>query len=546
MKRNFSVLFFVFFSLSLFAQNNEVKNVILMIPDGTSSSVLSLSRWYKGYLAGDYGVGLAVDPYLCGYVRTFSSNDPIGDSAPTTSCYMTGYPSKAGFVSTYPPKTDSDLFPVDATRTYQPLVTAFEAARILKNKAIGLIATSYLEDATPADCMSHSYSRKKKSSIAKQMVYNGVDVAISGGAREVRPLENELKERGVNIVFDDIDGLRSNESDKLWAFFAEKDMPYHIDSDTDNIPSLAEMTETALKCLAGKPDGFALMVEGSKVDWAAHNDDAKTIVDEYLEFDKAVKVAIDFAKKDGNTVVVILPDHGNSGLSIGSRKTNKSYNDMTIDELMKPLMDYTVSAEKLGDLLASSDNAEIKPLFKKLCNFDISDEDIKTIVDTKETSSSNDHSKTAYSLSKVVSSILYKNTCIGFTTYGHTGEDVFLAVYSPTGNAPTGWMTNVDINNYLCSLLGVENQLPKLTDELFAKHQDVFQGYETKIEKVSKDEKDDNYKLIVKNKKQKLEIESFTNYIILDGQKIDLESVIIYVDKNNTFYLPKKIREYLQ
>ena len=65
--------------------------------------------------------------------------------------------------------------------------------------------------------------------------------------------EAAKKELGVNIIFDDIDSFRSNESEKLWAFFAEKDMPYHIDSDTDNIPSLAEMTEIALKCLAGKP-----------------------------------------------------------------------------------------------------------------------------------------------------------------------------------------------------------------------------------------------------------------------------------------------------
>ncbi|MBP5709556.1 MAG: alkaline phosphatase, partial [Bacteroidales bacterium] len=367
MKKNFLISLFLVLSFSLFAQNEEVKNVILMIPDGTSSSVLALSRWYKGYLAGDYNTTLAVDPYLCGLVRTFSSNNPIGDSAPTTSCYMTGQPSKAGFVSTYPEKTDSDLFPVDATRTYQPLITAFEAARILKHKAIGLVATSYLEDATPADCMSHYYNRHKRAILAKQMVYNGVDVVISGGAKEVRPLENELKNKGVNVIYDDIDGFRSNESDKLWAFFAESDIPYHLDCDTDNVPSLAEMTKVALSCLAGSPDGFAIMVEGSKVDWAAHNDDAKTIVDEYLEFDKAVQVAIDFAKKDGHTVVVILPDHGNSGISIGSRKTNKTYNKMKIDELMQPLIDYTVSAENLGDLLASSDNAEIKPLFKKLC-----------------------------------------------------------------------------------------------------------------------------------------------------------------------------------
>ena len=78
-----------------------VKNIILMISDGTSLSSVSLARWMQFY-RNPANQKLNLDPYLCGTVRTSSSNAPIGDSAPTTSCYMSGQPSISGFVSTYP------------------------------------------------------------------------------------------------------------------------------------------------------------------------------------------------------------------------------------------------------------------------------------------------------------------------------------------------------------------------------------------------------------------------------------------------------------
>ena len=76
-----------------------VKNVIVMIPDGTSLATVSIARWLQWY-QDPSKPKLNIDPYLCGTVRTHSSNAPIGDSAPTTSCYMTGQPSRTGYVST--------------------------------------------------------------------------------------------------------------------------------------------------------------------------------------------------------------------------------------------------------------------------------------------------------------------------------------------------------------------------------------------------------------------------------------------------------------
>jgi len=118
---------------ALFAQEvRPVKNIIVMIPDGTSVGVYSAARWFKFY--NKLGDGLNLDPYFTGTVTTFSSNAPIGDSAPTGSTYATGVLQQSGNVAIYPDASENDLFPVDTTRTWQPAATILEALKIEKQK----------------------------------------------------------------------------------------------------------------------------------------------------------------------------------------------------------------------------------------------------------------------------------------------------------------------------------------------------------------------------------------------------------------------------
>ena len=139
-------------------------------------------------------------------------------------------------------------------------------------------------------------------------LHNQIDVVIGGGSQPIIPYVDFLKEEGYDVILDNIDEFRHSKNPLTWAFFGNTEMPYNIDRDTAEVPSLAEMTAVALKKLSTNPNGFFLMVEGSKIDWAAHNNDTKTIIDEFLAFDEAVEVAINFAKNDKHTLVVILPD----------------------------------------------------------------------------------------------------------------------------------------------------------------------------------------------------------------------------------------------
>jgi alkaline phosphatase len=455
---------------SLYGQT-EIKNVILMIPDGTSSSLLSIARWYNFYQNPEKK-RLTIDDYLCGYVKTHCSDSPVGDSAPTTSCYVTGIPSQAGFISTYPPVTRYDLVDLDSSMAYQPLITLLEAAKYVHQKSTGLVFTCEFPHATPADCAAHTFDRTAYPTIAKQMIYNNIDVVIGGGVNHLQSQEKEyLLQQGYKVLIDDIDAFRNSTATKLWSLFEGENMPYIINRDLQKTPSLAEMTRKAIKALSQNENGFFLMIEGSLIDWAAHDNDVKAMIGEFLDFDAAVAEAVNFANRNGETVVVILPDHATGGISLGSRNSNSGYAQLSLDTIMRNLQ-----------------------------------------------------------------------TFIGFTSYGHTGEDVFLAVYHPANDLPTGLRTNTEIHHYLCRQMQLEDDLPVLTAQLFAPHHEVFKGInklKTEIDSIAPEK----VILHVKLGKNKLEIESNTNYYIFNGVRYPLSSVTVYQSKNGIFYLPAKLRD---
>lgn len=539
----FNVL--ILFALSTFAQTNDVKNVILMITDGTSTSLLSAARWYKTYHNAQESY-LYIDPFVTGLTRTCSSDAPIGDSAPTTACYMTGQPSQTGFVSTYPVKTDHDLVPVDATRAYQPLTTLLEAAKILQGKSTGLVCTCEFPHATPADCAAHSYNRGKYGIIAPQMVYNKVDVIIGGGTACIRPSDSLfLKENGYALYYDDYAGMKQCHKSPMWALYNRYSMPYDMERDPEKYPSLAEMTQKALELLSPDPDGFFLMIEGSKVDWAAHDNDAKTAITDFLAFDEAFHVAQQFAEKDGHTLIVVASDHGNSALTIGNTKSNHGYDKLSLQQIMEPLDAYKISTSTMSSKMKEVETDQWPALFKEYFGIDLQDAEIEylqTASDYKKSPIDKEQRKNNLSLTKMLSQVIYGRTYFGFTTFGHTAEDVFTAMYHPKGREMKGVHTNIELHQYIRKQMGLaDDALEQLTRDNFADYREVFEGFTCSIDSLGPYE----YRLTVKNKKKTLVADSFTNYVTVNKQKQELASVIIYFPINKTFYLPKELRNLL-
>ena len=533
-----------------------VKNVILLIPDGTSLATVSTARWLQWYTNPDKPK-LNIDPYLCGTIRTHSSNAPIGDSAPTTSCYMTGQPSRTGYVSTYPENDgDNDIYPTDPARAFQPLTTVLEAAKMKQGKATGLVFTCEFPHATPADCSAHSYNRGKYEWIAPQMAHNDLNVVIGGGA-SLLPEESEayLKGNGYGVFKNDIDGMRNYKGNNMWALFGDREMAYDIDRDPAKQPSLEEMTRKAIEKLSQNPNGFFLMVEGSKVDWAAHANDPVGMATDFLAYDRACGAALEFARQNGETAVIMVPDHGNSGISIG-RRDCAGYDKLSKDQLFHQFSLYKLTAEGFAKKVNSVPASEVQNVFRTYAGFELTPEELDALnhckdyknspIPENERSIKGKGSLYSGSLTSFMSQLLTSRTCFGFTTGGHTGEEVFIAAYHPDrASLPIGMHTNIELNHYLCSLFGMTHDtLEELTAGNFAPHTEVFKDFKCEIVP-AKDEKG-SPSLVVKNKKKQINITPFSNIVTIGKEEIRLNSVIVYVDKNNTFYLPTKLVEFLQ
>ncbi len=521
----------------------EVRNVIVMIPDGTSTSVVAASRWFQIYGGGARQLNL--DPWFCGFVSSFSPNSPIPDSAAAMSGYMTGMPTSSGFISIYPaPDPAQDFIEVDHTLAYQPLATLMEAARHTRGMATGVVATTHFCHATPAACTSHHYDRGNYAALARQMAASDLDLVIAGGGKHLPEDARKLLEQKGATLAETIEDFRAFEGDgPLWALLAPGQMEYEIDRDEAEQPSLAEMTRRAIEILSQDKKGFFLMVEGSRVDMAAHANDPATILHEFLAFDRAFGEALRFAREEGHTAIVVMPDHGTSAFTFGNRNYH-GYTTKGLESLCGVVAKYRCSAERLEQALQQAAPERIREIVKQQTDLDLTDAELNRILRAKGIKV-DDYMEVSNSenLYSAISSILTARTPFGFVSGNHTGEDVFLAAYHPKGNQPAGRNTNSEINGYIAALMGLgRNDLEALTGELYVPHTELAAGYEALILETGAP----TPVLLLQKGDHKVLVPAFGDEAQVDGKEVNLGSVTVYIDRNKTFYLPRGLKAYLK
>lgn len=516
------------------------RNVILMIPDGTSTSVLGVVRWMKEYRAPQNGgASLSFDPYICGLVRQYCSDAPVIESSAAMTSFMTGYRVQGPTIGIYPGKNEGqDIVNVNPDSTWQPLATVFEAAKILENKSLGLVVTVKASHATPAGTSSHVVSRNDDYNIIRQMASNRVDLVFGGGTKYMSDdVKDILSDNGINYVENDMDAFRNLKDSKTWALFAEKDLAFELDRNPGKEPSLSEMTSKAIELLSKDKNGFFLMVEGSKVDYAAHSNDPIGIISEFEEFDNAVKEALDFARKDGNTTVIVIPDHGNSGMTIGDRYYY-DYSEKGLDSAFVMLPHYKATAVALANRIRECRPSEVKTVFKEATDIDLTPKEEEEILDVKNKIEQNYMNVSySYNLTSAVTDIMNSHTHIGYVSGSHTSEDVFLAVYNPNGQTPRGWMEGTSLTDYIAGVLGLPKTLDALTGEIYIKSDVLLSGHQCSIS----GDKD----AVLSVDGGKVLIPGNRSYIIKDSKKIPLNSVSIYIPQNGNFYISKEVLNYI-
>lgn len=356
-------------------------------------------------------------------------------------------------------------------------------------------------------------------------------------------MKQHFKNNGTTLIQNDKQALLDFKGDKAWALFGDKELPYDLDRDTTAVPSLAQMTAKAIDVLQQNKKGFFLMVEGSKVDWAAHANDPIAMMTEFLAFDKAVGVAMEFARRNGNTTVIVLPDHGNSGFSIGRSNLKKSYTRMTLEDLFGAVSRYKHTAEGLEKILMNTQPENIKSVFQQYTGIELSEDEVQLLLRSKNYKAEN-YMEVAKSenMTHYITNFMNTRTAFGFTTGGHTGEEVFLASYHPKGDVLKGNVRNTEVNNYLFKAAGLKKSLKQTTAEIYAKHTDVFATMNCTIDAP----KDSIPQLTVKNAGNTLVVRAYSSVATLNGKSFDLGSVAVYVDKTNTFYLPKMLADKLK
>jgi alkaline phosphatase len=409
------------------ANNNaDIKNVIVLIGDGMGVSYTSAYRYLKNDPSTKIAEKTAFDQYLVGQQMTYPE-DPaqnVTDSASAATAMSAGI------------KTYNNAIAVDNDGS--EVKTVLEAAKE-QGKATGLVATSEITHATPASFGSHDHSRKNMNSIADDYydeMVNGehkVDVMLGGGVsnfvRNDRNLTEEFKNDGFSYVTNKEELLKDTNKQVL-GLFATGGLPKMIDRPAET-PSLEEMTNAAIFRLSQDKDGFFLMIEGSQVDWAGHDNDIVGAMSEMEDFEKAYKAAIEFAKKDKHTLVVATADHSTGGYSIGA--------DGIYNWFGEPIK----AAKRTPDFMAEeiAKGAGVEETLKKYIDQNVlalTSEEIQSVEAAAAT-------KKVLDIDNAIENIFNKRSHTGWTTGGHTGEDVPVYAFGPSSEKFAGQIDNTDI-----------------------------------------------------------------------------------------------------
>jgi len=277
------------------------------------------------------------------------------------------------------------------------------------------------------------------------------------------------------------------------------------------------------------------------VDWLAHANDAGGMIAEFLAFDRAVGAALEFAKADGNTTVIIASDHGNSGFSIGREGMN--FDEASLSNLFEPVSRFRRTATGMNSIIRNTAPENLKSVMYEYTGIEISYPELMQIVTARGfEGGGNFPTDTSRTLLSTLTDIMNSRTLFGFTTTGHTGEEVILAAFHPQGDIPMGMHFAPEINHYLVDVLGLPRPLDELTQEIFAKHTEVFAGINHRIMQDS----DGNFVLEVRNRRNTLRVPAHSSVAYLNGTPFDLGSVAIHFDRTGLFYLPRNLAERLR
>ena len=321
----------------------QPKNIILMIGDG-----MGLAQVYSAMTAN--GGHLFLENFKnIGFSKTYSSDNYITDSAAGGTALSSGIKTYNGAIGVGPDK--------------KPVPNIRELAEI-KGLKTGLVSTSAITHATPASFIAHASSRSSYEDIAADFLKTNIDVFIGGGIKNFeerkdgRNLSKELKDKGYQVLYNIAD-IQKIKSGKLAGFTAQE----HDTPMPERGEILVPATQTAINLLSQGKKGFFLMVEGSEIDFLAHENKTPGVVLETLDFDRAIGAALKFAASNGETLIIVTADHETGGMTLngGEYKTGKVIGKFTSGGhtgIAVPVYAFGPGAEQFTGFMENTDIAK--------------------------------------------------------------------------------------------------------------------------------------------------------------------------------------------
>ncbi|MEH6988892.1 alkaline phosphatase [Cytobacillus firmus] len=424
---------------------NGPQNVILMIGDGMGIGQIEIAR--KLEYGKDGRLFLESLPHTA-LVHTESANNFVTDSAAGGTALAIGKKTNNEMIGVTPDGKEADS-----------ILDLFKK----NDKKAGVISTNTVTDATPAAFTASVANRwSGQEEIARQQLKSGVDVLMGGGRSYFKPekqsgrdLIKEAKQYGYTYARNR-DELLNAKASKLLGLFNDGYMSFKLDRPLLNSkePSLKEMTEKAIDVLARGEQGFFLMAEGARIDHASHAGDITSIWKETIEFDEAVKYAVEWAKKDKETLVLVVADHETMGISASE--------PLEIQHLkeIKATPQYMVSQLARDEDRGIYRSESVKGVLKKYANIDLTQQEIEAFNGKLMNTDSKVYPQylAAWEIGSLIAEkyhggILTDTVRSLSSTGGHTGNMIPLFAYGNGSETFTGVLENTDIPKKIAGLM---------------------------------------------------------------------------------------------
>lgn len=428
----------------------KAKNIIMLVSDGMSIGTLNLADIYSNRTFGKGTSWLQLyrdSKATRSLMDTASASSLVTDSAAASSSWGGGMRVKNGSLNVGP-----------KGETPQPILQKFKES----GKKVGCVTTVPITHATPAGFCVNIDSRDGQDEIADMYLKLRFDVMMGGGAdhfgakRKDGNILPQYQAKGFHVVQNRDEMLNIKNTAPVLGIFAADGLPYELGRKNSpelmkSTPSLAEMMIKAIELMKDHSKGFVLQVEGGKVDWAAHGNDTGGLIFDQLAFDEAVGKAIEFAEKDGETLVIITTDHGNANPGLFYGDSNKDFDRIQqfkhSNEWILNQLNSSSSANNVTELIEAGTGIGVTPEEAKQLLVHFSD-----IIPGQLYNAAN---LPFNELAKIQA----KYTLVQWAGMNHTADYVELTMFGPGSEQLKPFIKNYELHNFMLNAAAVPADL---------------------------------------------------------------------------------------